>query len=173
MIGSGIGIALQKRRRAGGRSGVAGLPPAQDCCGLAIIPFQETIDPLLRPARILVDRQGHVDRGDKFAEIAPGIADDLLHFAPLRAPAHDVGFIREPAVKMPAGAFEGGAARAACVKGGAGTTMLIILAFGDDVFAQVGALMQSLGLANELPAEDPETGLDAVFVPVRRAAPEE
>jgi len=70
-------------------------------------------------------------------------------------------------------AFECGAARAACVKGGAGTTMLIILAFGDDVFAQVGALMQSLGLANELPAEDPETGLDAVFVPVRRAAPEE
>jgi hypothetical protein len=69
-------------------------------------------------------------------------------------------------------AFKGGDARAADVQGDAGTTLLTILAFGDDAFAAVVTLMQSLGFTNVLSAEDPETGLDAVFVPHSRPAPQ-
>ena len=68
-------------------------------------------------------------------------------------------------------AFRGGRARAADVQGEAGTTLLTILAFGEDAFAAVVTLVQSLGFTNVLPEEDPETGLDAVFVLQSRPAP--
>jgi len=68
-------------------------------------------------------------------------------------------------------AFRGGDARAADVQGEAGTTLLTILAFGDDAFAAVVTLVQSLGFTNVLQEEDPETGLDAVFVLQSHPAP--
>jgi len=69
-------------------------------------------------------------------------------------------------------AFRGGAARAAEVRGEANTTLVTVLAFGDDAFAAVKTVLQSLGLINVLAEEDPQTGLDAVFVPHGRPAPQ-
>ena len=92
-------------------------------------------------------------------------------------PGHDTPPLVEPIVaglerlSDMAHAFKGGDARAADVQGEAGTTMLTILAFGDDAFAAVVTLVQSFGFTNVLPAEDPETGLDAVFVPQSRPVP--
>src|SRR5438105_11400758 len=107
VFGAGIGKALEKRGGASSRAGVAGLTSAHDRRRLTVIIFEKSVDPLFGAAGILVDRQCQIHRGDKFIEIAAGVADDRLHFPPLLGPTGEARRVGEPAVKMPSGALEG------------------------------------------------------------------
>src|SRR5204863_3526190 len=74
-----------------------------------VVFLEKRVDPLPGAAGILVNRQGHINRGDELASLAPRFAEDLLHLGPLLVPAAEVGLVGEPAIEMPSGTLEGGA----------------------------------------------------------------
>src|SRR6185369_11185908 len=85
---------------------IYGLPPAQQFGRLPVVSFEKRVDPLHGVAGVLVDRQGHINRGHVLARIAPRFAKDLLHLGPLLRPADEVGLVGEPAIEMPSRPLE-------------------------------------------------------------------
>src|SRR3954466_11894779 len=101
MAGPRIGETFEKLGRTVSRTSKDGLAPAPHLGRLPVVSFEKRVDPLRGAAGVLVDRQGHINRGHVLASIAPRFAKDLLHLAPLLRPAAEVGLVGEPAIEMP------------------------------------------------------------------------
>src|SRR5215472_7605851 len=92
--------AIEKFGCTGSRPTIASLPLAKHRGGLSIVALQKRVDALLSTARILVHRQRHIDCRREFADVASGVADDLLYLRPLPAPAPQTRLNREPSVEI-------------------------------------------------------------------------
>jgi len=106
VAGARIRIGAQIVRRARRGTAVAALRLPHHRRRPPIIALEEGVDLLLGAARILVDRQCHINRCDKIGRISPRIADDLPHLRELSAPAREIGLVGEPAIEIFAGSFE-------------------------------------------------------------------